>query len=50
MQVARCALWVVGAVIPVAITLRFSTGDALLAVLMLAGGLLYGIGRRFAKR
>jgi hypothetical protein len=43
-------LWVVGAVIPVAITLRFSTGDALLAVLMLAGGLLYGIGRRFAKR
>jgi hypothetical protein len=42
-------LWVVGAVIPVAITLGFSTGDALLAVLMLAGGLLYGIGRRFAK-
>lgn len=43
-------LWVVGAVIPVAIALRFSVGDALLAVLMLIGGLVYGIGRRFAGR
>ncbi|MGC1420311.1 MAG: MFS transporter [Acidimicrobiales bacterium] len=43
-------LWVVGSVIPVAVTLHFSAGDALLAVLMLAGGLVYGVGRRFAKR
>jgi hypothetical protein len=43
-------LWVLGALIPVAIALRFSIGDALLAVLMIAGGLLYGLGRRFARR
>jgi hypothetical protein len=43
-------LWVVGSVIPVAVTLHFSAGDALLAVLTLAGGLVYGVGRRFAKR
>lgn len=43
-------LWVVGALIPVAITLRFSVGDTLLAVLMLGAGLVYGLGRRFAHR
>jgi hypothetical protein len=43
-------LWVLGALIPVAIALKFSVGDGLLAVLMVAGGLLYGIGRRFARR
>ena len=41
-------LWVIGALIPVAITLRFSVGDGLLAVLTFAGGLIYGLGRRFA--
>jgi hypothetical protein len=41
-------LWVVGAVIPVAITLRFSLGDGLLAVLTITAGLVYGLGRRFA--
>jgi hypothetical protein len=41
-------LWVIGALIPVAVTLRFSLGDGLLAVLTLAGGLVYGVGRRFA--
>jgi len=41
-------LWVIGALIPVAITLRFSVGDGLLAVLTIAGGLVYGVGRRFA--
>jgi hypothetical protein len=41
-------LWVVGAVIPVAITLRFSVGDGVLAVLMVVAGLVYGLGRRFA--
>jgi hypothetical protein len=43
-------LWVVGAVIPVAITLSFSVGDRLLSALMLASGLIYGVGRRFARR
>ncbi len=43
-------LWVVGAVIPVAVTLRFSVGDRLLAVLMVAAGVVYGLGRRFARR
>jgi hypothetical protein len=43
-------LWVIGALIPVAITLRFSVGDTLLAVLMLGAGLVYGLGRRFAHR
>jgi hypothetical protein len=41
-------LWVVGALIPVAITLRFSVGDTLLSVLMIGAGLVYGLGRRFA--
>ena len=43
-------LWVLGAVIPVAIALRFSVGDALLCVLMLLGGAVYGVGRRFVRR
>jgi hypothetical protein len=43
-------LWVIGALIPVAITLRFSVGDTLLSVLMLSAGLVYGLGRRFAHR
>ncbi|HEY5092534.1 MAG TPA: MFS transporter [Acidimicrobiales bacterium] len=43
-------LWVVGALIPVAITLRFSVGDTLLSVLMTGAGLVYGLGRRFAQR
>jgi hypothetical protein len=43
-------LWVVGALIPVAITLRFSVGDTLLSVLMIGAGLVYGLGRRFAQR
>jgi hypothetical protein len=43
-------LWVVGAVIPVAVALRFSVGDGLLCVLMLTGGVVYGVGRRFARR
>jgi len=42
-------LWVLGALIPVAIALRFSVGDTLLAVLMLGAGLVYGLGRRFAR-
>jgi hypothetical protein len=43
-------LWVVGALIPVAITLHFKVGDVVLAVLTLSAGLIYGIGRRFSHR
>lgn len=43
-------LWVIGAVIPVGIALKFSTGDQLLAVLMIVAGVVYGVGRRFAHR
>lgn len=43
-------LWVLGALIPVAISLRFSLGDELLSVLMTCAGLVYGLGRRFARR
>ncbi len=43
-------LWVIGALIPVAITMNFQIGDRLLSILMLASGLIYGIGRRFARR
>jgi hypothetical protein len=39
-------LWVVGAVVPVAITLRFPVGDRLLAVVVGVAGVVYGIGRR----
>ena len=42
-------LWVLGALIPVAIALSFRLGDAMLAVLMIVAGLVYGIGRRFAQ-
>lgn len=42
-------LWVIGAVIPVAVTLRFSVGDGLLAVLMIVAGFVYGFGRHFAR-
>jgi hypothetical protein len=43
-------LWVIGALIPVGITLHFKTGDVVLAVLTLGAGLVYGIGRRFSHR
>lgn len=40
-------MWVLGAVIPVAIDLHFSVGDQLLALLCIIGGLIYGLGRRY---
>ena len=43
-------LWVIGAVIPVAISMSFSFGDRLLSFLMILAGLVYGVGRRFARR
>ena len=43
-------LWVLGALIPVGVTLSFAVGDQVLAVLMLFGGVVYGLGRRFAQR
>jgi len=43
-------LWVIGALIPVAVRLGFNAGDRLLAILMLVAGVIYGLGRRFARR
>lgn len=43
-------LWVFGALIPVAVTLSLKVGDTLLGVLMIVAGLVYGLGRRFARR
>ncbi len=40
--------WVVGALIPVAISLDFGAGDQFLAVVMLVGGVFYAVGRRAA--
>jgi len=42
-------LWVVGALIPVAIAMSFSVGDRLLAILMVLASLVYPIGRRSAR-
>jgi hypothetical protein len=42
-------LWVLGALIPVAIVMSFSAGDRLLAVLMIIASLVYPIGRRAAR-
>ncbi len=42
-------LWVLGAVIPVGITLSFGAGDQVLALLMVVAGVVYGLGRRFAR-
>ncbi|HQU26324.1 MAG TPA: hypothetical protein PLS29_04750, partial [Acidimicrobiales bacterium] len=38
--------WVVGALIPVGVALRFGVGDRVLAVLTLLAALAYPIGRR----
>jgi hypothetical protein len=42
-------LWVIGALIPVAISLKFTVGDQLLAVLTIGAGIVYGLGRHFAR-
>lgn len=42
-------LWVLGALIPVAIAMSFKTGDWIIAVLCLAAGATYGYGRRYAS-
>jgi MFS family permease len=42
-------LWVLGALIPVAVVLGFGVGDRLLAVLMLLASAAYPIGRRSAR-
>lgn len=42
-------LWVVGALIPVAIALSFGVGDRLLAILMLIASAAYPIGRHSAR-
>jgi hypothetical protein len=43
-------LWVVGALLPVAIAMSFSVGDRLLAVLMITASLVYPTGRHNARR
>ena len=43
-------LWVIGALVPVAIAMSFSVGDRLLAVLMILGSVVYPSGRRNARR
>jgi hypothetical protein len=43
-------LWVVGAVIPVAVALTFAAGDRVLGVLTLLGGAGYALGRRASAR
>ena len=40
--------WVIGALIPVDMTLSFAIGDRLLAILTLVGALVYALGRRLA--
>jgi MFS family permease len=42
-------LWVLGALIPVAIAMSFSVGDRLLAILMITASLVYPIGRHTAR-
>jgi MFS family permease len=42
-------LWVVGALIPVAIAMSFSVGDRLLAILMVLASVVYPAGRRSAR-
>ncbi len=41
--------WVIGAAIPVAVSLSFPVGDRFLAVLGTVGGVAYGIGRRSTR-
>jgi hypothetical protein len=38
--------WVVGALIPVAISLSFGAGDQFLALVMVVGGVIYSVGRK----
>lgn len=40
--------WVIGAVIPVAISLNFGAGDQFLAAVMVTGGVAYGLGRKLS--
>jgi len=42
-------LWVLGAIIPVAIAMEFTIGDGVIAGICLTTGLVYGLGRRFAR-
>jgi len=42
-------LWVVGALVPVAIAMSFLVGDRLLAILMITASLVYPTGRRSAR-
>jgi hypothetical protein len=43
-------LWVLGAVIPVAVAMSFGAGDSLVAVLGVLASVAYGVGRRLRPR
>ncbi len=49
LAVRQQLLWVVGALLPVAIVMSFAFGDRLLAVLMVSASILYPVGRRLAR-
>ena len=42
--------WVLGALIPVAISLDFAAGDQFLALVMIVGGGIYAVGRKVSHR
>jgi len=42
-------LWVVGAIVPVAIEVNWTVGNAIICILSLTGGLTYGLGRRYVS-
>ena len=49
LAVRQQLLWVVGALIPVAVALSFGVGDRALAVVAGAGAVVYGLGRRASR-
>lgn len=49
LAVRQQLLWVVGALIPVAVSLSFVVGDRSLAVVAGAGAIAYGVGRRASR-
>ncbi len=41
--------WVIGAIVPVAIDVNWTVGNAVICVVSLVGGLVYGVGRRYVS-
>lgn len=42
-------LWVIGAIVPVAIEVDWTVGNAIICVMSVLGGLTYGLGRRYVS-